>query len=51
MASTELAELKVQLQEMLDKEETRPSVSPWGSPILFIKKRDGIFDYALITRA
>ena len=41
MASTELRELKVQLQELLDKGFIRPSVSPWGAPILFVKKHDG----------
>ena len=42
MAPTELKELKTQLQELLDKGFIRPSVSPWGEPILFIKKKDGI---------
>ena len=41
MAPVELAELKVQLQDMLDKGQIRPSVSPWGAPILFVKKKDG----------
>ena len=41
MASTELKELKSQLQELLDKGFIRPSVSPWGSPVLFVKKKDG----------
>ena len=41
MASAELAELRVQLQELLDKDFIRPSVSPWGAPILFVKKKDG----------
>ncbi|KAL0560424.1 hypothetical protein IC582_000829 [Cucumis melo] len=41
MAPAELKELKVQLQELLDKGFIRPSVSPWGAPILFIKKKDG----------
>ena len=41
MAATELKELKIQLQELLDKEFIRPSVSPWGAPILFVKKKDG----------
>ena len=34
----ELVELKVQLQELLDKGFIRPSNSPWGAPILFVKK-------------
>ncbi|KAL0543604.1 hypothetical protein IC582_018704 [Cucumis melo] len=41
MAPAELKELKVQLQELLDKGFIRPSVSPWGAPVLFIKKKDG----------
>ncbi|TYK27130.1 pol protein [Cucumis melo var. makuwa] len=41
MAPAELKELKVQLQELLDKGFIRPSVSPWGAPILFVKKKDG----------
>ena len=41
MALVELKELKEQLQELLDKCFIRPSVSPWGAPVLFIKKKDG----------
>ncbi|KAL0546695.1 hypothetical protein IC582_016607 [Cucumis melo] len=41
MAPAELKELKVQLQELLDKGFIRPSVSPWGAPALFVKKKDG----------
>ncbi|KAJ4957631.1 hypothetical protein NE237_024742 [Protea cynaroides] len=40
MAPTELKELKVQLQELLDKGYIRPSISPWRAPILFVKKKD-----------
>ena len=40
MAPTELKELKSQLQELLDKGFIRPSVSPWGAPVLFVKKKD-----------
>ena len=40
MAPTELKELKIQLQELLDKGFIRPSVSPWGAPMLFVKKKD-----------
>ena len=41
MSVPELTELKMQLQELLDKKYIFPSVSPWGAPILFIKKKDG----------
>ncbi|KAL0561203.1 hypothetical protein IC582_001624 [Cucumis melo] len=41
MAPAELKELKVQLQELLNKGFIRPSVSPWGAPVLFVKKKDG----------
>ena len=41
MVPAELRELKVQLQELLDKGFIRPSVSSWGAPVLFIKKKDG----------
>jgi len=41
MAPAELVELKIQLQELLDKGFIRPSVSPWGAPMLFVKKKDG----------
>ena len=41
MAPLELKELKLQLQELLEKGFIRPSVSPWGAPVLFVKKKDG----------
>ena len=41
MPPKELAELKIQLQELLDKGYIRPSSSPWGCPALFVKKKDG----------
>ena len=41
MALVELKELKLQLQELLEKGFIRPSVSPWGAPVLFVKKKDG----------
>lgn len=31
----------MQLQELVDKGYIRPSVSPWGAPVLFVKKKDG----------
>ncbi|XP_057250739.1 uncharacterized protein LOC130591436 [Beta vulgaris subsp. vulgaris] len=41
MAPPETSELKMQLQELLDKGYIRPSASPLGVPILFVKKKDG----------
>ena len=40
MAPNELAELKIQLKELLDKGYIRPSSSPWGCPAMFVKKKD-----------
>jgi hypothetical protein len=40
MTPNELAELKVQLNELLDKGYIRLSSSPWGCPTLFVKKKD-----------
>ncbi|XP_073035222.1 uncharacterized protein [Primulina eburnea] len=42
MAPAELRELKAQLQDMLDKGYIRPSGSPWGAPVLFVRKKDGM---------
>jgi hypothetical protein len=54
MAPAELKELKTQLQELLDKGFIRPSVSPWGAPVLFVKKKDGTMrlciDYRQLNR-
>ena len=41
MSTLEMLELKMQLQELLEKNYTRPSVSPWGAPVLFVKKKYG----------
>eukprot|EP00253_Pinus_taeda_P022928 PITA_22928 len=41
MSVPELTELKMQLQELLEKKYIRPSVSPWGEPMLFVRKKDG----------
>ena len=54
-APAELVELKVQLQELLDKGFVRPSVSPWGAQALFVKMKDGALrlciDYRKLNRA
>ena len=39
MAPVELKELKTQLQELVDRGFIRPSISPWGAPVLFVKKK------------
>ncbi|GJV31197.1 putative nucleotidyltransferase, ribonuclease H [Tanacetum coccineum] len=43
LASAEMKELAEQLKELSDKGFIRPSSSPWGAPILFVKKKDGSF--------
>ena len=40
LAPTEMQEMMKQLQELLDKGFVRPSSSPWGAPVLFVKKKD-----------
>ena len=54
MAQTEMKELKTQLHKLLDKGFIRPNVSPWGAPVLFVKKKDGILwmciDYRQINK-
>ncbi|MCI65925.1 RNA-directed DNA polymerase (Reverse transcriptase), partial [Trifolium medium] len=39
MSAAELEKLKVQLEELLEKRFVRPSVSPWGAPVLLVKKK------------
>ncbi|GJW87343.1 putative reverse transcriptase domain-containing protein [Tanacetum coccineum] len=43
LAPSEMQELSNQLQELTDRGFIRPSTSPWGAPILFVKKKDGSF--------
>ncbi|KAK4403215.1 Transposon Ty3-G Gag-Pol polyprotein [Sesamum angolense] len=54
MASVELQDLKKQLEELLKKGFVRPSTSPWGAPVLFVKKKDGSMrlcvDYPQLNR-
>ena len=55
MAPVEMRELKAQLEELLSKGFIRPSISPWGAPVLFVKKKDGslrlCIDYRQLNRA
>nr|KYP62962.1 Transposon Ty3-G Gag-Pol polyprotein [Cajanus cajan] len=41
MAPVELSGLKKQVEKLLEKQMIRPSVSPWGAPVLLVKKKDG----------
>ena len=41
LAPAEMKEMMTQLQELLNKGFIRPSTSPWGAPVLFVKKKDG----------
>nr|GFC55117.1 putative reverse transcriptase domain-containing protein [Tanacetum cinerariifolium] len=54
IAPFELKELKQQLHEMLENGFIRPSVSPWGAPVLFVKKKNGsmrlCIDYRELNR-
>ncbi|GKA23067.1 putative reverse transcriptase domain-containing protein [Tanacetum coccineum] len=43
LAPSEMKELADQLQELSEKGFIRPSSSPWGAPVLFVKKKDGTF--------
>ena len=55
MMPTELQEVKVQLQELLDRGFIRPSTSPWGAPVMFSKNRGKTLqlciDYRQLNRA
>ncbi|GJY49715.1 putative reverse transcriptase domain-containing protein [Tanacetum coccineum] len=43
LTTAEMQELSTQLQELSDRGFIRPSSSPWGAPVLFVKKKDGSF--------
>jgi hypothetical protein len=55
MSTPELQELKMQLKELLDLRLICPSVSPWGAPVIFIRKKDGSWrlciDYRQLNKA
>ena len=50
MSAPELEELKLQLQELIEKGYIQPSVSPWEAPILFVKKKDGMMQMCIDYR-
>jgi hypothetical protein len=49
MSTPELQELKMQLKELLDLGLICPSVSPWGAPVISIRKKDGSWRLCLTT--
>ncbi|GJS43451.1 putative reverse transcriptase domain-containing protein [Tanacetum coccineum] len=50
MAQVKLKELKDQLQELLERDFIRPSISPWGAPVLFVKKKDCSMRLCIVYR-
>jgi hypothetical protein len=50
MPLNELAELKTQLQDLLEKGFIQPSSSPWGCPAIFVKKKDQTFQMCMDYR-
>ena len=51
MAASELVELNKQLEELQRIGFIRPSSSPWGAPVLFVKKKDGSMRLCVDYRA
>jgi hypothetical protein len=51
MTASQLGELKEQLQELLDKGDTRPSASAWGAPVIFVPKKDGTQRMCVVYRS
>nr|GEW11704.1 putative reverse transcriptase domain-containing protein [Tanacetum cinerariifolium] len=50
LAPAEMQELSTQLEELSERGFIRPSSSPWGAPVLFVKKKDGSFWMCIDTR-
>ncbi|GKD34195.1 putative reverse transcriptase domain-containing protein, partial [Tanacetum coccineum] len=50
LAPSEIQELSNQLQELSDRGFIRPSTSPWGAPVIFVKKKDGSFTMCIDYR-
>jgi len=54
MIAPKLCELQIQLKELLDSGLVRPNVSPWGAPVIFVKKDGSLrlcIDYRDLNRA
>ncbi|GJY86571.1 hypothetical protein Tco_0500597, partial [Tanacetum coccineum] len=51
LAPSEMKELSEQLKELSNKGFIRPSSSPWGAPVLFVKKKDGSFQMYSVHRS
>nr|GEU30676.1 putative reverse transcriptase domain-containing protein [Tanacetum cinerariifolium] len=51
LAPSEMKELLEQLQDLSDKGFIRPSSSPWGAPVMFVKKKDGLFRMCIDYRS
>ena len=53
MTQDKLKKFKIQLKDLLDKGFIEPSISPWGAPVMFVKKKDGSLrmsvDYFLLN--
>nr|GFA63970.1 putative reverse transcriptase domain-containing protein [Tanacetum cinerariifolium] len=50
LVPSEMKEFSEQLRELLEKGFIRPSSSPWGAPVLFVKKKDGSFRMCIYYR-
>jgi hypothetical protein len=51
MTTPKLVELKEHIKELLEKGFIRPSSSPWGAPMIFVPKKDGIQSLCMDYRA
>ena len=47
MSALELVDLKLQLQELIEKGYIQPSVSPWGAPIFLVKNKDSMMQMCI----